>query len=192
MAVGDCERSFASAAAAAGIPLVRQSVAWLNQRGHLGLPGEAHAACAALERIFLALGGDTSVQAPKRTTPLRGDFLHVESGTLIEVDEVQHCTSHRLLSLDLYPEDAPLGFDLRRYRGLCHLWSDRADKYRATKDAVAFGPGGRHRQRAYYDSLRDLAAPAMGRPPVVRADAVDGDGAAAFSRLHARLEHLSS
>jgi len=192
MAVGDCERAFARAAAAAGIPLVRQSEAWLNQRGHLGLPVEADAARSALERIFFALGGDASAQAQKRSTRLRGDFLHAETGTLIEVDEVQHFTSHRLLCLDPYPGDALLGFDVQRYRELCRSWSARADKYRTAKAAVAFGPGGRQRQRAYHDALRDLAAPAMGGPPVVRADAVDGDGAAAFSRAYALLKHLSS
>ena len=46
--------------------------------------------------------------------------------------------------------------------------------------AKGFGFGGVQRERAYHDALLDLAAPAMGHPPVMRIAAVDGDGAAAY------------
>jgi hypothetical protein len=46
------------------------------------------------------------------------------------------------------------------------------------------------RERAYHDSLRDLAAPAMGHPPVVRIAAVDGDGTAAYRAHRASLLEL--
>jgi hypothetical protein len=59
----------------------------------------------------------------------------------------------------------PFGFDPDHYRELCRFWQAKADKYRRTKEARGFGVGGRQRQRAYYDSLRDLATPAMGHPP---------------------------
>lgn len=119
-----------------------------------------------------------------------GRLRHPPSGTIVEVDEHQHFTSHRLTTLDLYPADALLGFDAARYRALCRSESPRADVYRATKAAPAFGPGGRRRQRAYYDALRDLTTPAMGRPPLVRVDAVDRDGTAAFERARPRLAPL--
>lgn len=48
-----------------------------------------------------------------KMTPLRGDFIHEPTETLIEVDESQHFTSFRLVTLDLYPEDWPLGYDLQ-------------------------------------------------------------------------------
>lgn len=38
---------------------------------------------------------------------LPGDFLDEPTGTLIEIDELQHFTSARLASLDLYPNDIP-------------------------------------------------------------------------------------
>lgn len=47
--------------------------------------------------------------------------------------------------------------------------------------------GGRQRQRAYYDALRDLATPAMGHPPLISIDATDNDGAAAYQRHRDRL-----
>jgi hypothetical protein len=58
--------------------------------------------------------------------------------------------------------------------------------------AKGFGFGGRQRERAYHDALRDLAVPAMGHPPVVRVAAVDGDGAAAYARHRQALLALSA
>jgi len=167
--------------------LARARVPWLNQRGHLGLPEMADGARRVLDDIFTALDGDPVAQTHKRLTPLPGDFVHEATGTFIEVDESQHFTSFRLLTLDRYPVSVPLGFDLDEYRALCREWSPRSDKYRATKAAVGFGPGGRQRQRAYHDALRDLAAPAMGRPPVIRVPAPDRDGAAAYLRVRDRV-----
>ena len=46
------------------------------------------------------------------------------------------------------------------------------------------------RERAYHDALLDLAAPAMGHPPVVRIAALDGDGAAAYRSRRASLRTL--
>lgn len=183
----DCEAAFRSAAAADGIELIRAKVPWINQRGHLGLPPEAAAAQLVLEKIFSALGGTGSEQAAKKPTPLPGDFLHQESGVFIEIDEHQHFTSYRLAALGLYPEDTPLGFDLTQYRDLCKKWSPQADRYRASKEAVGFGPGGRQRQRAYYDALRDLVTPAMGHPPVIRVAAPERDGIAAYASTRERL-----
>jgi hypothetical protein len=176
------------AAAADGILLTRARVPWLNQRGHLGIPQAPSAVIAHLQTIFDALGGRTHEQAAKRLTSLPGDFFHQESGTFIEVDESQHFTSFRLLTLDLHPPAAPLGFDADTYRALCREWSGRSDKYRKTKSAVGFGEGGRQRQRAYHDALRDLVTPALGHPPVLRVPAPDRDGAAAYQRVRDRLQ----
>lgn len=189
--VGDCERAFALAAERDGIVLARAKLPWLNQRGHFGTPAEADSVRVSLERIFAALGGDPTAQRGKRLTPLPGDFVHEPSGTLIEIDESQHFTSFRGITLSLYPAETPLGFSIEEYRDLCERWAPVSDRYRASKPAVAFGPGGRQRQRAYHDALRDLVTPAMGRPPVLRVAAPDRDGAGAYERmrglLHERL-----
>jgi hypothetical protein len=103
------------------------------------------------------------------------------------VDEVQHFTSHRLLALSLSPDDAVLGYDRDQYMALCDQTAGRADRYRASKDAKCFGEGGRQRQRAYNDALRDLAAPALGHPGVIRAPALDQDGAAAWRAVSLML-----
>src|SRR5947209_3469540 len=53
-----------------------------------------------------------------------------------------------------------------------------------------FGVGGRQRQRAYYNALRDLAAHAMGHPPMIRIDAPVRDGAAAYYAHRERVLSL--
>ncbi|WP_427004472.1 DUF7255 family protein [Pseudarthrobacter sp. H2] len=187
MPVGDCENAFLEAARREGVDLVRYKKTWLNQRGHFGLPDRASDVTRPLHEIFLALGGNAAEQTAKRTTALPGDFIHLETGTIIEVDEVQHFTSFRLKSFEYYASDSPLGFEAEEYRELCRQFGSAADKYRQTKTAAAFGPGGRQRQRAYYDALRDLAVPAMGHPPVIRVPAPDGNGRTAFERNCERI-----
>ena len=44
-----------------------------------------------------------TAQSAKRLTALPGDFLHVDSGTFIEIDEHQHFTTYRLATLNLIP-----------------------------------------------------------------------------------------
>lgn len=182
MPVGDCENAFLEAAASQGIELIRYKQPWLNQRGHFGLPNDAAAAFIPLDKILRDLGGDSEAQAAKRTIALPGDFIHTPTGTMIEIDEIQHFTSYRKRSFEHYPRDASLGFDSDEYVDLCRKYSRTADAYRANKAAAGFGPGGRQRQRAYNDALRDLVIPAMGEPPLIRVPAPDGNGAAAFER----------
>jgi hypothetical protein len=184
---GDTQRAFAEAAAEDGIVLERQSLPWLCERGHLALPKSDTNTRVLLERIYLALDGDLELLASARANRLPGDFFHPDSRTLIEVDESQHFTTARLTTLDLYPADVPLGFDVDRYRDLCRGWREVSDGYYRTKAARGFGTGGRQKQRAYYDALRDLGAPAMGHPPLLRIDAPLRDGRAAYARHRNRI-----
>jgi hypothetical protein len=110
---------------------------------------------------------------------------------VIEVDEAAHFTSFRLAALELYRRDAPVGFDVEEHRALCREWCGRTDGLDRGLAAKGFGFGGRQRERAYHDALRDLAVPAMGHPPVVRIAAVDGDGAAAYARHRNALVSLA-
>jgi hypothetical protein len=202
MPVGACQAEFAAAAAEDGLVLAEEPrLPWLCEQGHFGLDREEQSsvvdsrrlnvALGALERILEALDGKPEQLAAGRSTPLRGDFIHERTGALVEVDEHQHFTSFRLATLDLYPREVPLGFECERYRELCVEWCGKADGFWRTKPARAFGPGGRQRQRAYYDSLRDLGSWAMKCPPLLRVDAAHGDGRRAYEqhrvRLHAAL-----
>jgi hypothetical protein len=121
--VGAAQAAFHTAAARDGIQLELAKISWINRRGHFGLPQQAERiAGASLDAIFLALGGQTEVQAGKRNTALPGDFYHAPTGTFIETDELQHFTTFRLQSLHLYPFDVPLGFDKNQYAGLADNW----------------------------------------------------------------------
>lgn len=184
------EEAVRQLARADGIELAGASVPWLNGRGHFGVDGLPGHAREFLDAVFDALGGDRDAQASKPARRLPGDFVHIATGTYVEVDESQHFTSARALTLSLYPEDLPLGFDLGEYRDLCAEWSSRADRQFAHKAVAAFGPGGRQRQRAYNDALRDIVAPALGHPPLVRVPAPDRDAARGYEAARPRLAAL--
>jgi hypothetical protein len=204
VAVGDVQAAFARAAAGDGVVLASRSFDWLCEQGHVGLERVAKArrdpalvvpVTAALEQlaaIYARLKGDLSVLHASRENLLRPvDLVHDPTGTVVEVDDAAHFTSFRLTALELYDVDAPVGFDVEEHRELCRAWSARTDGLDRALAAKGFGFGGRQRERAYHDALRDLATPAMGHPPVVRIAAVDGDGAAAYARHREALRALS-
>ncbi|HVP75989.1 MAG TPA: hypothetical protein VMS63_08205 [Gaiellaceae bacterium] len=203
MAPGDVQRAFAQAAAEDGIVLGSSSFGWLCEQGHVGLErvakarrdpalvGPVTAAVEQLRAIFVRLKGDVSVlYASRENLLLPVELVHEPTGTVIEVDEQPHFTSFRLAALELYAADARLGFDLDEYKELCRAWCSRTDGLSRGLAAKGFGLGGVQRERAYRDALLDLAAPAMGHPPVVRIAGVDGDGAAAYARHRASLATL--
>ena len=189
--VGDCQREFGELARRDGIELVETTGLGLTYSGHLALPPEVGGIAALLADIFRALEGDEQDLASGHHGPLLHDWFHPPSRTLIEVDEYQHFSSDRLTTLKKYPNEARLGFDLLEYQALCHTHNARADKYRYAKEARGFRcPGGRRAQRAYFDTLRDLALPALGFPPVVRVPATENDAALAYGRVKKRLKAL--
>ena len=192
MPVGDCQRAFGAAALADGLCLTSgRRFAGLSSAGHLSLGTAGQHVAADLGHIFQALGGDEGDLESGPHTSLQLDWFHEASGTAIEIDELQHFTADRLIALALYPHDVALGFDIDEYRRLCEANRTAADRYRFAKEARGFRrTGGRRAQRAYFDSVRDLALPALGYAPVVRVPAIDGDGGAAYGRISGRLQRL--
>jgi hypothetical protein len=200
----DASASFAQAAREDGIALVpQQTFDWLTEAGHLGLELTAMerrdpslrvpvtTAVEILSEIYDRFGGDAAVmRSLRRNFFLSVDLVHEPTGTVIELDESPHFTSYRLATLDLYPPEVRVGFDLAAYRDLAREWSSKTDKLDRAFAAKGFGFGGRQRERAYRDALLDLGAPAMGLPPVVRVVALDGDGAAAYARERDALARL--
>jgi hypothetical protein len=197
--------AFAQAAADDGIALGCQTFDWLCEQGHIGLERVAMArrdaaltlpvtaALHTLGMICARLNGDVSVlRASRENLLLPVALVHAPSATLIEVDTPAHFTSFRLTTLELYPLDFAVGFDLDEHKELCRSWCSSTDGLERGLAAKGFGFGGGPRERAYHDALKDLAAPAMGHPPLVRIAAVDSDGAAAYRRNRARLLALSS
>ena len=187
MARGDCQKEFGQAAEEDGIVFSKQSFSWLCQQGHLALPDEAANARELLEQIYFELGGSLEELAAAPPTRLSGDFVHEPTATLVEVDEQQHFTTARLRTLKQYPKHQALGFDLEEYMALCRRHQAQANRAFAHRTARGFGAGGRQHQRAYYDALRDLAAPAMGHPPLIRIEAPHDNGRAAYQKHRERL-----
>ena len=204
MALSQTRAAFAAAAARDGIVLAHTEYDWLCEQGHVGLERVAQArrdpaivapviaAVEVLAAICARLRGDVAVLAASRENLLLPvDLVHAPTGTIVEVDGAEHFTSARLAALDLYPADAHVAFDVEEHRGLCRTLAPRTDALQRGLAAKAFGFGGISRERAYHDALRDLAAPAMGLPPLVRIPAVDGDGGAAYARSRERLLRLA-
>jgi hypothetical protein len=203
MANDDLHRAFAAAAAQDAIVLEGRSFDWLCEQGHVGLERVAKArrdpaivapviaALGVLGAIYARLKGDVSVlHAARENLLLSVELVHVPSGTVVELDGPEHYTSSRLMTLDLYPAGAALGFDLDEQRERCREWAPRSDRLSRGLAAKGFGFGGVQRERAYHDALKDLAVPAMGHPPVIRIAATDGDGTAAYDRHRDALAAL--
>lgn len=182
---------------AAGLPLtLGRSLSWLTGRGHFNDVVQRdvpRSIVAALTQIHLNLGGDAVALETKRAgNPPTPDLIHSELGCVIEVDEVQHFTSARLQTLDLYPSDVPLGFDLAQYRSHVQHWRSKGDRAFAHKVSSDFPqPGGRQAQRAYNDSLRDLLAPTFTSHPVIRIAVPTRSLAGVVDDLKASLARLS-
>jgi hypothetical protein len=192
---GDVYSAFGRAAAADGITLHSASFDWLCEQGHVGLERVAKArrdpalvapvtaALGVLREIFARLKGDVAVlHAARENLLLPVELFHEPTRTLVEVDDVSHFTTFRLDALGVYPAETSLGFDLDEHEDLCREWRATSDGLGRGLAARGFGFGGVPRERAYHDSLYDLAAPAMGHPPVIRIAATDGDGDAAYQR----------
>jgi hypothetical protein len=127
---------------------------------------------APIARIFTALNGDFLGLFGKRETRLRPDAFLPDLNCLLEFDEVQHFTDQRASALSLYPREATLGFDREDYISLCkrHGFSAKekgAAGYRRPTSEFPF-LGGRHCQRALFDTLRDLLPLRNGLSPTIR------------------------
>jgi hypothetical protein len=195
--MGATEDTFAALARADRIDFSRGvSPPWLTNAGHLSVAVADHldeSRAAAIRSIYVALGGDETLLAGKRSgSDPRLDFLLEANGLAVEVDEIQHFTTDRLRTLDLYPPNAEVCFDFNTYRTLIGRWSATGDRYRASKPTVDFPfAGGRRAQRAYFDAFRDLAAPSFGLR-VLRVPAPECDGRLAYQRFSATMAELSS
>lgn len=186
MPVGDCQRAFGEEANRDGIRLVPGSVAGLTSAGHLALPADAPSR-DYLETIFNLLNGDVDDLAAGPHPVLSMDWVLPESHLILEVDEHQHFTSDRLRTFEAYPADPDVCFSVSEYKTLCRVLMNGSDRYRHDKPARGFRrEGGRRAQRAYFDAVRDLAAPDLGWL-VLRVPAGHGDGRRAYQEARKSL-----
>jgi hypothetical protein len=127
------------------------------------------AALAAIESALKAYRGFTRLVSQRELPPV--DFFVKSVGLIVEVDETQHFTTPRAMTLEQYPEALPVGFHRERWLQLCAALN-RHDN----------SPPYRDEQRAWLDTLRDFAPVHLGMQPVVRLYA----GAAVWCRLDLR------
>jgi hypothetical protein len=88
---------------------------------------------------------------------------------LFEFDETQHFNNFRARTLRMYPRTAQVAFPQ-------HLWIQRSEQKKRLEGGgfgrpcppLFPGDGGRHRQRAFRDTLADLLPMAYGWAPTLR------------------------
>lgn len=90
------------------------------------------------------------------------DFYVADPPFILEFDESQHFSRARLITLELYPETAKVGFPVERWRELCRAIA-----------AVDDEPFDRDERRAWYDTLRDWLPGLHGFGPTARIYAGD-------------------
>jgi hypothetical protein len=137
--MGATEDAVARLAAMEGLEFQRGApLPWLTNKGHLAdvAAGKLdEETLAAMRSIYQELGGDESLLASKRSgSDPRIDLLH--GALAIEVDEIQHFTTDRMRTLELYPPDADVLFSTDEYRAAIRLWHQRADRFRHPRNAA--------------------------------------------------------
>lgn len=123
-----------------------------------------------IDKIFKTLNGDINANQTKRSVALDCDaYFGGEYNFIFEFDEFQHFSSARLKTIEHYPTNLKLNFDLKTWKNLCLTYKDRADNYRKAKTTTDFNfAGGRTAQRAYLDCFRDLLPEVQELNPTLR------------------------
>ncbi len=125
-----------------------------------------------LWRIFIALDGNSEGMLTKGVRQLTPDGYLIDYNCIIEFDELQHFTEYRFQTLQYYPEEIRVGFDLDKYKSWCIQNAAAALRkgavgYRKPKSEFPF-ENGRAAQRALFDACRDLLPHRYGLNPTVR------------------------
>ncbi|MDZ4122437.1 MAG: hypothetical protein U1C33_08440, partial [Candidatus Cloacimonadaceae bacterium] len=111
----------------------------------------------ALSRIYNALCEVNGSERFERQNLLReADYYSVEQNRIIEIDESQHFTYARKVTLENYPDYLVLGFSRERWIKQCEKLNIRdSEENRDVK-------------RAWYDTLRDFAPLIENYAPTIR------------------------
>ncbi|MGW3028757.1 hypothetical protein [Streptomyces sp. NPDC001221] len=143
--------------------------AWLRRPGRIDCAGMWETVSA----IYGALTGLVlPEQAPARERRSMDVLLTYGNGQrqILEVDEKQHFTAARAVTLELYPAGVKFGFDVCQWLARSRSLSGRepGGGFAKPKPPLFPGEGGRHRQRAFRDALGDLLPPLRGWLPTIR------------------------
>ncbi|MEM5799312.1 MAG: hypothetical protein QXZ43_01440 [Candidatus Aenigmatarchaeota archaeon] len=91
----------------------------------------------------------------------RCDFFVVKQKIIVELDESQHFTKARKLSLKNYPKNIKLGFDKNEWVHFC-------DKLNRMDRDPIYKKRDRDERRAWYDTLKDIIPLMNGFKPTIR------------------------
>ncbi len=118
----------------------------------------SHPRRSDLAKVFRALQAHRGHRDFVKVKQLPRCDLYIPSiEAVVEFDESQHFTAARDVALSLYPQDLPLGFDLQKWRKLCHLINAQDNN-----------PEFRDEQRAWCDCIRDFLPITKGMSPTIR------------------------
>ena len=125
---------------------------------------------SVINEIFECLNVDIDANFNKGTKFLECDaYFGGNYNFMFEYDEFQHFSTPRLKTLERYPNNLDVNYDVRKWKEFCRLYSENADKYRFNKSTKDFNfKGGRTCQRAYLDCFRDFLPEKNGLNPTLR------------------------
>ena len=88
---------------------------------------------------------------------------------IFELDEKQHFNTYRSKTLSLYPKNTLVGFSIDLWVKICNRKSKlEGGGFAKPKPPLFPGVNGRHRQRAFRDSLTDILPSEYGFLPTLR------------------------
>ncbi|MCD4713926.1 MAG: hypothetical protein K8R73_11630, partial [Clostridiales bacterium] len=81
-----------------------------------------------IDEIFIELGGNKEGLEEKKLSLLKVDAFFENSNVIVEIDEIQHFTEFRLLSLNKlkHVKSIKLAYDIDEYINLCISKSEKA------------------------------------------------------------------
>ena len=115
-------------------------------------------------------GGELPDEMPSREWRKVDGVFHTKGGFFIfELDEKQHFNAYRSKTLILYPEKLLVGFSIDLWVKICNKKSKlEGGGFAKPRPPLFPDENGRHRQRAFRDSLTDILPSEYGFLPTLR------------------------
>ena len=140
---------------------------WLKRPGRI----ECGSYLSLIQEIYHELtGGELSDEMPLREWRKVDGMFQTKGGLFIfELDEKQHFNAYRSKTLSLYPKNLLVGFSIDLWVKICNKKSKlEGGGFAKPRPPLFPGENGRHRQRAFRDSLTDILPSEYGLLPTLR------------------------
>lgn len=126
-----------------------------------------------LWRIFVDLGGSEKGMRSKGLRELNISGYLPKYERIIEFDNLRHFTEYRLKTLEHYPSNIRLGFNMNEYQESCKKHGEEAfwdGSHYGNRNETGEFPffGGRAAQRALFDACQDLLPSKNNLNPTIR------------------------